>query len=128
MQAAEAATQLPTWVAVVLAVVGSGGISAAITGLLLWRANRSKLIAEAKSENADATEVYSKAAITLLEPLERRLKAADEQIDKQAKAMAELTAELNQARRELTQARLDLADARNEIGKLQTEITTLRGG
>jgi chromosome segregation ATPase len=125
--AAEAATQFPTWVAVVLAVVGSGGVSGLITGALLWRANRSKILAEAGSEQADATEVYSKAAITLLEPLERRLKAADEQIDKQSKAMAELTSELNQARKELTQARLDLADARNEIGKLQSEITTLRG-
>jgi hypothetical protein len=84
-------------------------------------------MAEATSSTAGATEVYSKAAITLLEPLERRLAAADAQIDRQAKLMAEQEERMAALNRELVKAHLDLADARNEIQKLNAEITTLRG-
>jgi uncharacterized protein (DUF3084 family) len=125
--AAESVSQFPTWAAVILAVIGSGGASGLLTFFFLWRAQKSKLMAEATSSTAGATEVYSKAAITLLEPLERRLAAADAQIDRQAKLMAEQEERMAALNRELVKAHLDLADARNEIQKLNAEITTLRG-
>lgn len=118
MLAAGAATGQP-WVQVVLSVVGvlggTGGI-AAVTTVVLQR----------RKFKADAADVITDTALTLVEPLKARVRELETEATGARKETASAHREATAARQQVQAARLDVADLRTAVAELTSMMRRWR--
>jgi len=91
------------WVPVIVAVVSLFG-GGALTALLLVKRQARKLTADTELTRANATEILTNVAVTLVGPI---------------------TDQLNEAKAKVTELTADLATAQAELSELRTQVGTL---
>lgn len=133
-----------TWLTVVGVLSSIGGLLGATGGIALLlriRADKKKLVAEAGHTEAEARKILVSTSLTLVEPLERRVKELTQEAnvlrEEMQRRVRELTDEADMLRRELNDARRQVCAltetleeqrsvARVEINSLNAEIRRLR--
>ncbi len=106
-----------TWIPVIVAALGGGGITA-LAALLVRKQGR-KLTAEAKVSEASAADVLGKAAAALVEPLTKQLKDAEGRAERLNNQLAVAQTEVQQLRGDVDRLTKDLAAAREENDRLK---------
>lgn len=114
-------TGIPSFWAVIIALVVAVVGTAGVTSLLTIKAVNRKTLAEARLNNenadkadADARRAVAEASVSLIEPLTRRAK--------------QLEQELQTAQAELQGLRNSMAEMTKELADLRYENQRLRGG
>jgi peptidoglycan hydrolase CwlO-like protein len=107
------------WVPVIVAVVSAFG-GGSLVALLLVKRQARKLTAETDLTRANATEILTKVAVSLVGPITDQLNAAKATV-------TELTADLATAQAELTELRTQVGTISKDLEAAQQENARLRG-
>lgn len=95
-----------------LTALGTGGASGALISWFgTWLVTRRK-------NNAEATEVISRAAVELLEPMRGELESARVEIQQLRIKISALTSELESTQKDLRETRVDLQIAQAKLRSL----------
>lgn len=110
---------MSVWVPVIVAVVSALG-GGSLVALLLVRRQARKLTAETDLTRANATEILTNVAVSLVGPITDQLKAAE------SKA-ADLNSRLESAQAELSELRTQVGTLSKDLEAAQQENARLRG-
>lgn len=95
-------------------------LTAAGVGAVVVEAIRS--VFQRKKMRADEASVISSAAVSLLQPLEKRIHELEDELDKTKLDLMAVTSEWNHTKRELREARTEVRALRAEAASGREEI------